>query len=233
MASLTDNASYTPNEVYRISQADVVEGAAAGATFSGIGIDNQPHQQLANRTAWLYGQVQNLNAEVATLNTEVAAIQALMKRSAATALMVSPQPETIYPNGVQQLMLTQYFTFPTFAGISGYYNLMAFLTLQVSAAAGDPGNPVSLGGLYYSVYDLTNKIYIVRSTGSLLVTGNEGGADCIRDSGMSIFSDGTTPFYSPGQQINITVQVGLTGGAYPFASVYVASAVVQLYAFSA
>jgi len=60
MTTLTDVPEYTPNEIYEIQGTDPVQGAAAGASFSGIGIDNQPHQQLANRTAWLYGQVESI-----------------------------------------------------------------------------------------------------------------------------------------------------------------------------
>jgi hypothetical protein len=61
MATLIDQAEYSPNEIYQISQTDKVEGAAAGASFGGLGVSNEPHQQLANRTAFLYGrQVTNI-----------------------------------------------------------------------------------------------------------------------------------------------------------------------------
>jgi hypothetical protein len=53
MATLIDAAEFTSNEVYQIQATDPVEGAASGASFSGTGITNQPHQQLANRTAFL------------------------------------------------------------------------------------------------------------------------------------------------------------------------------------
>ena len=53
MATLIDAAEFTSNEVYQIQAIDPVEGAASGASFSGTGISNQPHQQLANRTAFL------------------------------------------------------------------------------------------------------------------------------------------------------------------------------------
>jgi hypothetical protein len=53
MATLIDAAEFTSNEVYQIQATDRVEGAASGASFSGTGISNQPHQQLANRTAFL------------------------------------------------------------------------------------------------------------------------------------------------------------------------------------
>ena len=53
MATLIDSAEFTANEIYQIQQTDPVEGAATGASFSGVGVSNQPHQQLANRTAFL------------------------------------------------------------------------------------------------------------------------------------------------------------------------------------
>src|SRR5712692_5756139 len=53
MATVIDAAGFTSNEVYQIQATDPVEGAANGASFSGTGISNQPHQQLANRTAFL------------------------------------------------------------------------------------------------------------------------------------------------------------------------------------
>ncbi|HXZ87093.1 MAG TPA: hypothetical protein VEF07_00890 [Candidatus Binataceae bacterium] len=53
MTTLIDVAEFTANEIYEIGQTDPVEGAGTGASFGGIGISNQPHQQLANRTAFL------------------------------------------------------------------------------------------------------------------------------------------------------------------------------------
>jgi len=55
MGTLTDDLSYvwSPNDVYEIAATDAVEGAGIGASFGGIGIDNEPHQILANRAAFL------------------------------------------------------------------------------------------------------------------------------------------------------------------------------------
>jgi hypothetical protein len=60
MATLIDSPEFTANEVYEIQATDSVEGAASGASFGGLGLSNQPHQQLANRTAYLHGR-QNTN----------------------------------------------------------------------------------------------------------------------------------------------------------------------------
>src|SRR5579863_4043959 len=68
MTTLMDSPEFTANEIYEIQQTDAVEGAASGASFSGIGISNQPHQQLANRTA-LLKQRQDVNiAGIAVLH---------------------------------------------------------------------------------------------------------------------------------------------------------------------
>lgn len=67
MATLIDSPEFAANEIYEIQQTDAGEGAGAGASFGGIGVSNEPHQQLANRTAFLYGR-QNTNiANIAAL----------------------------------------------------------------------------------------------------------------------------------------------------------------------
>jgi hypothetical protein len=71
MATLIDTAEFTADEVYQIAATDMVEGAATGASFSGLGISNQPHQQLANRTAFLK-QRQDTNI------TNIGALQAFV-----------------------------------------------------------------------------------------------------------------------------------------------------------
>ncbi len=53
MATLTDNPSFTANEVIALLATDLLEGVASGASFGGIGRSNQQAQQLANRTALL------------------------------------------------------------------------------------------------------------------------------------------------------------------------------------
>jgi hypothetical protein len=53
MANLTDAAVWSDNEVYLIDEKDLVEGAKTGARFNDLGVANRPHQQLANRTAYL------------------------------------------------------------------------------------------------------------------------------------------------------------------------------------
>jgi hypothetical protein len=79
MATLIDSPEFTANEIYEIQQTDPVEGAGAGASFSGIGLSNEPHQQLANRTAFLYGR-QNTNiANIAALQSFVAGFTGLLK----------------------------------------------------------------------------------------------------------------------------------------------------------
>ncbi|MGH7081547.1 MAG: hypothetical protein ACREFV_03680, partial [Acetobacteraceae bacterium] len=76
MATLIDNPAgeWTANEVYKIQQTDKVEGAAAGASFGGLGVSNQPQQQLANRTAFLYGQQQTDKSNIGVLQGQVSAL---------------------------------------------------------------------------------------------------------------------------------------------------------------
>jgi hypothetical protein len=45
------NYVWTDGDVYEIVQTDEVEGAATGASFNGIGVDNQPHQVLLNKVS--------------------------------------------------------------------------------------------------------------------------------------------------------------------------------------
>src|SRR5277367_826164 len=78
MATLIDAAEFTSNEVYQIQATDPVEGAASGASFSGTGISNQPHQQLANRTAFLKQRQDTNIGNVAALQSFVALFKGLM-----------------------------------------------------------------------------------------------------------------------------------------------------------
>jgi hypothetical protein len=81
MATLIDSPEYTANEIYEIQQTDPVEGAGTGASFSGIGVSNEPHQQLANRTAFLYGR-QNTNiANIGALQSFVAGFTGSLRTS--------------------------------------------------------------------------------------------------------------------------------------------------------
>ena len=70
---LSANQSYTwaDGDVYKILQTDEVEGASSGASFSNLGVDNQPHQVLLNKIELLH---KNLLADEATL-AEIAAQQ--------------------------------------------------------------------------------------------------------------------------------------------------------------
>lgn len=46
--------TWTDGDVYQIPQTDTVEGAALSASFSGLGVANQPHQLLLNKIQNLY-----------------------------------------------------------------------------------------------------------------------------------------------------------------------------------
>ncbi len=78
MPTLIDSPSFTANEVYEIQATDSVEGAAVGASYGGIGLSNQPHQQLANRTALLYSRQQTNVANIAALQSFAALFKGSM-----------------------------------------------------------------------------------------------------------------------------------------------------------
>ena len=99
MATLIDAAEFTSNEVYQIQATDPVEGAASGASFSGTGISNQPHQQLANRTAFLK-QRQDVNI------ANIGVLQAFMT-NCSPALMGAERLSAI-PRRRHQQRLIQY-----------------------------------------------------------------------------------------------------------------------------
>ncbi len=79
--TLTDSPEFTANEIYEIMSADPVEGAAIGASFSGLGIDNEPHQQLANRTAFLNNHRLTDETNIGVLQAFVAQFTGLMGQS--------------------------------------------------------------------------------------------------------------------------------------------------------
>lgn len=68
-SNLQANQAYVwmNGDVYLIPQTDEVEGAATGASFSGIGVENQPHQVLLNKIQWLYTLLTNQPHGVAVL----------------------------------------------------------------------------------------------------------------------------------------------------------------------
>ena len=78
MVLLIDTPSFTANEVYEIQATDAVEGAATGASFGGLGLSNQPHQQLANRTAFLKQRQDTNIGNIAALQAFTALFKGLM-----------------------------------------------------------------------------------------------------------------------------------------------------------
>jgi hypothetical protein len=68
---LQANNSYAwaDGDVYEIAQTDQQEGAATGASFSGIGVDNQPHQLLLNKIQYTHNKQITDEANIASLQT--------------------------------------------------------------------------------------------------------------------------------------------------------------------
>lgn len=81
MATLTDSPEYTADEIYEIQATDMIEGAATGASFGGIGISNEPHQQLANRTAFLKGRQDTNIANIAALQAFMAGFAGALEQN--------------------------------------------------------------------------------------------------------------------------------------------------------
>src|ERR1039457_2947105 len=67
MANLIDVPEFTADEIYEMQQTDGCEAAGSGASFGGIGVQNEPHQQLANRTAYLKGRQDTNIGNIGTL----------------------------------------------------------------------------------------------------------------------------------------------------------------------
>jgi hypothetical protein len=74
---LQANASYVwaNGDVYEIQQTDTIEGAATGASFSGIGVDNQPHQLLLDKINYLHAKQLTEEATIASLASVAEMIQ--------------------------------------------------------------------------------------------------------------------------------------------------------------
>ncbi len=218
MANLIDNPEYTPNEVYEIQQTDKVEGAAAGASFGGIGVSNEPHQQLANRAAFLYGR-QNTNiGNITTLQGQVAA---LLARNTWTNAAVFSSPGSYdwsVPAGVSLVhaivvggggggadcLASNIEGYASGAGggaggyAEGLVRVAGAASMSLSVAAG--GNPQSGGG--------------ISTFGSLVATGG-GGADFARPASSAGAGGGA----ASGGFLNFSGGTGSDGqaGAFVFA----------------
>jgi hypothetical protein len=73
---LQANNSYvwTDGDIYEIPQTDEIEGAASNASFSGLGVDNQPHQVLLNKIQYLHSHQVTDEANIAALQSQAALI---------------------------------------------------------------------------------------------------------------------------------------------------------------
>src|ERR1700733_11343012 len=82
MSTLIDSASFTANEIYEMQQTDGCEGAADGASFGGLGVNNEPHQQLANRTAFLKQRQDTNIANIGALQAVIAGLMSILNLNA-------------------------------------------------------------------------------------------------------------------------------------------------------
>jgi len=220
MANIIDSPAgeWVANEVYLISQADKVEGAATGASFGGLGVDNYPHQLLANRTSYLFGQVSNLN-------TEVAAIQARLVPSGGFFSNTFAINAFLTANGAFPELVSFSFTFPP-SSITGQFCLLAWLNLEYIVPAGQPA-PVNFGGLAYSLRDLTSGINLVEPVEQLLVAGPDGAGSFIVASGLAPKFN-----YTPGATISVLLSAGVGAAGFPVTGVTLVAATITLMSFS-
>ena len=214
MANIVDNPEYTPNEIYAIASTDSVEGWSAGSSFGGIGVDNYPHQQLANRTSWLYGQVNNLNSAVSAIQNK------LIKSGTVTSYSINPGVN-LTPNGGLAGVAYWDFTFPS-SSPTGAFCLHARLQVAVSAPGGLQ-NVLNLGTMQLTVHDDTTNQYALNNPGYLLVSGNAGFGSAVSQDGFFV-----TSYYTPGQSVQVSVGVGLTTAAYGFPYLTVGETILTL-----
>lgn len=159
MATLIDSSEFTANEVYQIAQTDAVEGAGTGASFGGIGISNQPHQQLANRTAFLKQRQDTNIASIAALQATIAKLTS-----------------SLQTNGYLQIPLTDVSRGPVVAIIQwGYFvlaqqNIMADTQFVVSWPIPFP-NAILTPPLATNVYYRTSGGNLVASVVSWGLSG--------------------------------------------------------------
>jgi hypothetical protein len=160
-SNLTENTGYVwqDGDVYQIAQADTAEGAATGASFGGLGVDNQPHQTLLNKVKFVKGRQDNNIASIAALQNFAAAFVSSLKT-----------------NGYLKIPLTDVSRGPVIAVIQwGYYvlaqqNVVADTQLVVTWPIPFP-NAILLPPLATNVYYQTTGGNTVASVISWGTTG--------------------------------------------------------------
>ena len=196
MATLIDAAEFTSNEVYQIQATDPVEGAASGASFSGTGISNQPHQQLANRTAFLK-QRQDVNiANISTMLGFMGEFQGSMQLNGYVELPFNDIARgsivAIVQWGTYSLMgqspaalknATWTVNWPVAFPNAAFWFLANWQTNALGTANSDEGAfsggmmsietaaPGKSSGQFFTDWDDNAKIYVANSSGALGVTG--------------------------------------------------------------
>ncbi|GEM_PF-1481678 len=82
--SANQNYVWADGDVYEIQQTDAIEYAAPGASFGGLGVENQPHQMLLNKVQYVY---RRMLADEANINNLLAKLNALT-----SAVNLNPPP---------------------------------------------------------------------------------------------------------------------------------------------
>ncbi|HLW69366.1 MAG TPA: hypothetical protein VKS22_01970 [Candidatus Binataceae bacterium] len=124
MATLIDSPEFSANEIYEIQQTDAVEGAAVGAGFGGIGLSNQPHQQLANRTSYIKGRQDTNIANIGLLQ----AFEALFSGSMGQNGYIAVPFADVSRGQIQMIIQWGFYSFAGLAG-GGVENAVFTVTL--------------------------------------------------------------------------------------------------------
>ncbi|MDE2101155.1 MAG: hypothetical protein KGL39_28160 [Patescibacteria group bacterium] len=185
MTNLIDNPEFTSNEVYEIAQTDKLEGAAAGASFGGLGISNYPHQQLANRTAYL---LQQLNLEIsnraAAVSSAISTAEAYAAAQASAAQSAAQSYATnLYNTEVanrqaavnsaittsENYALSLFSAYGLSLAGSGYFKMPNGLIIQWGGVVTGPFAGVYFTPIYFPIAFPNYCFAVVKSTMKLVV----------------------------------------------------------------
>jgi hypothetical protein len=218
MATLIDNPSgeWLSNEVYEIQQTDPVEGAGTFASYGGLGVSNYPHQQLANRTSYLYNQSVQHTAQINSIDSVLVKSGTFQITSGASGAAATPSTGSFYTN-----IGNTSFTFPA-SSPTGYFALFGKcvvtcsiqgvsypIVIPVNGVEYTTSYGVNIGTIIMQLYDADNGYYSTNDATGVLVAGTLAGITCSVDH-AAFFENASG--YPQGSTISqITLNAGITG----------------------
>lgn len=170
---LSETAVY-PDEIYQLELTDPLQGGPDG-------VDNLPHRQLANRTAWLKAQVLALSELIATLDSAAASLESPAFSGAPTA----PTPPADAPS---TRIATAGFVRASVGNLAGF----VAITGPLSLGASHIGKALRASGSNYSItlppassVQAGAVIDLINYTDTLVI--NRAGEDTINDGDPVVF----------------------------------------------